>query len=84
MIAKLARGVALARGRVYAAEGRVKSIARRRGRLLGTVHGGAPYTVEIWLKGQRLGYVCSCPAGREGDFCKHCVAVAVTWLTQSR
>ena len=38
------------------------------------------YAVSIWVKGDGLGYTCSCPAGSEGDFCKHCVAVAVAWL----
>jgi uncharacterized Zn finger protein len=82
IVAQLARGPALTRGRAYAAEGRVKSVAQRRGRLLGTVVGTASYAVSIWVKGRRLGYVCSCPAGREGAFCKHCVAVAVTWLAK--
>ncbi|MBI4540724.1 MAG: SWIM zinc finger family protein [Gemmatimonadetes bacterium] len=29
-------------------------------------------------------YSCTCPVGREGAFCKHCVAVALAWLDQGR
>ncbi len=79
---KLARGAALARGRVYAAEGRVKGLTNEGTQLIATVRGSALYAVSIWVKGDGLGYVCSCPAGGEGDFCKHCVAVALTWLEQ--
>ncbi len=81
-IAKLARGAALARGRAYAADGRVKGLANEGRQLVATVRGTALYAVSIWVKGDGLGYVCSCPAGAEGDFCKHCVAVAVAWLAR--
>jgi len=79
-IAKLARGQTLARGRTYAAAGRVRFVAHQCGKLLATVQGTAAYAVSIWVKGEGLGYSCSCPAGAEGDFCKHCVAVAFAWL----
>jgi uncharacterized Zn finger protein len=82
MIEKLARGETLARGRAYAKDGRVISLAREAGCLRGKVRGTGLYDVSIWSKGKRLGYVCDCPAGSEGDFCKHCVAVAVAWLSQ--
>lgn len=79
-IAKLARGATLARGRAYADQGRVKKLSRRNGRLSATVHGTAMYAVSIWVKGRGLGYACTCPAAAEGDFCKHCVAVAIVWV----
>jgi uncharacterized Zn finger protein len=82
-IAKLARGAALARGRAYVADGRVKALAKKDGQLVGAVYGTTLYAVSIWIKGDGLGYACSCPAGVEGDFCKHCVAIAVAWVEQN-
>jgi uncharacterized Zn finger protein len=32
------------------------------------------------VDGGRLRFECSCPVGRDGAFCKHCVAVALSWL----
>ena len=81
-IAKLARGRALDRGRSYAADGRVTALANRAGQLVAHVRGTSVYAVSIWIKGDGLGYTCSCPAGGEGDFCKHCVAVAFAWLNR--
>lgn len=37
--------------------------------------------VELWDNGGVLDYECSCPQGDEGNVCKHCVAVGLTWLT---
>jgi hypothetical protein len=34
------------------------------------------------VNGEGLGYTCSCRAGQEGDFCKHCVAVAIVWTAR--
>lgn len=79
-IAKLASGTTLARGRTYAAEGRVMALARKDGQIVGAVRGTSFYAVSLWVGGEGLGYVCSCPAGTEGEFCKHCVAVAVVWV----
>jgi uncharacterized Zn finger protein len=77
-IAKLARGHVLARGRAYVE--RVVDLVCRDARLTATVRGGEVYAVSIWVKGDGLGYACSCPAGTDGDFCKHCVAVALAWV----
>jgi uncharacterized Zn finger protein len=42
-----------------------------------TVHGSDPYRVRLsWADGRLVGD-CSCPVGREGAFCKHCVAVGL-------
>jgi uncharacterized Zn finger protein len=83
MVGKLARRAALERGRFYATEGRVKAIAKIESQLVATVLGTAFYAVSIWVKGDALGYICSCPAGTEGAFCKHCVAVAFAWLDKN-
>jgi hypothetical protein len=80
MIAKLAVGTALQRGRAYFVERRVQRVSCARGRLVGEVVGTAAYDVAIWGGRSRLGYSCSCPAGANGDFCKHCVALALAWI----
>lgn len=84
MVEKLARGATLARGRAYVAEGRVKALSKNGLQLVGAVHGTSLYAVSIWVKGDGFGYTCSCPAGSEGDFCKHCVALAIAWLERER
>jgi len=83
MIQKLARGATFARGRTYGAEGRVKALAKKGVQLVGAVHGTSLYAVSIWVTSDGFGYTCSCPAGTEGDFCKHCVAVAIAWLERA-
>jgi uncharacterized Zn finger protein len=44
-----------------------------------TVHGGDLYEVRLHLTGKLAGS-CDCPWGEEGNFCKHCVAVALVYL----
>lgn len=36
-----------------------------------------PYSVELWVDDGQPGWSCSCPAGEDGSFCKHCVAVTL-------
>lgn len=69
------------RGERYFRDGRVGEVTRRGGALHATVEGGAPYRVKIWVRGDQLAYACTCPSAESGFFCKHCVAVALTWLT---
>lgn len=82
-IERLARGAALTRGQAYVAQGRVGAVTKKDGQLVAVVRGTTLYAVSIWVAGDSLGYTCSCPAGTEGDFCKHCVAVAIAWLEVS-
>ncbi|WP_037609629.1 SWIM zinc finger family protein [Streptacidiphilus rugosus] len=49
-----------------------------------TVHGGSAYRVELGTgRGGGLRGECSCPYGREGHFCKHCVAVGLVLLSRA-
>jgi uncharacterized Zn finger protein len=50
------------------------------GRVNATVQGSESYEVELRASEGRLRFACSCPIGVEGEFCKHCVAVAMSWL----
>ena len=44
------------------------------------VRGTQTYRVKLWPKSGNLEYSCTCPVGRDGAFCKHCVAVGLAWL----
>ncbi len=73
---------ALARGRLYVAEGRV-AFPRREGRLLSASLRGSlptPYDVEVQVSPSRIeAAYCTCPVGGDGR-CKHVAAVLLTWL----
>jgi uncharacterized Zn finger protein len=45
-----------------------------------SVYGSAEYQVSLAFGDERLTGDCTCPYGREGFFCKHCVAVAMCVL----
>lgn len=82
-ITKLARGTTLENGRLYATDGRVRTIARKGTQIVGTVEGESFYPVSLWVSPEGLGYICACPVGADGMFCKHCVAVAYAWVDRN-
>jgi uncharacterized Zn finger protein len=45
-----------------------------------SVYGSSEYTVCLVIGDQRLSGGCTCPYGRDGFFCKHCVAVGLSVL----
>ncbi len=47
------------------------------------VQGMDHYRVRLEVTGDRLAGFCTCPVGRDGLFCKHCVAVGLAWLSRS-
>ncbi len=76
------------RGRGYFRSGRIFNAVRRETTLRARCHGssGGPYIVEATLarEGQRtrrnpVTFFCNCP---RGDFCKHVVAMLLTWIEQ--
>jgi len=67
------------RGLTYLEAGRVGPLRASAERVGATVQGSEDYLVELRAKGGKLRFSCSCPVGREGAFCKHCVAVALAW-----
>lgn len=79
-IAELAQPQAIKRGETYVRQGRVGPITERDGEISAEVRGERAYSVRLYLDGTRLGYECSCPIGSLGEFCKHCVALAIAWL----
>lgn len=74
---RLAGSSSFGRGEDYFAGGHVRSLDEHRGAIAAKVQGSAAYAVKLWADGKELGYSCSCPRGNDGDFCKHCVAVAL-------
>jgi len=80
VVERLASPRSLQRGAAYLDEGRVGLLRVGTERVNATVQGSESYTVELRLSDGRLRFACSCPIGVEGEFCKHCVAVALSWL----
>jgi uncharacterized Zn finger protein len=69
------------RGHDYFVQGRVSGLARHDASLVATVRGTATYRVRLWVKEEGLAYSCTCPMGVDGAFCKHGVAVGLSWLS---
>ncbi len=70
------------RGIDYFEDGSVGRLAKHEERVTASVQGTQRYTVKLWDDGIQLRHVCTCPVGKDGLFCKHCVAVGLTWLDQ--
>ncbi len=78
----LASAPSYERGLAYLEAGRVGPLRASAARVGATVQGSEDYLVELRTEGEALRFSCSRPIGREGAFCKHCVAVAVAWLRE--
>jgi uncharacterized Zn finger protein len=73
-----------ARGKAYFHEGAVSRLDERDGILHASVQGTHRYSVELGVGSDgELTYECNCPIGDDGNFCKHAVAVALSWLENS-
>jgi uncharacterized Zn finger protein len=72
------------RGRDYFFQGRVEHIDGDGVAVRASVHGSQDYTVDLRGDDGVLDYACDCPVGSDGEFCKHCVAVALAWLQQQK
>ena len=83
LVSQLAGSGAYARGEGYFIEDRVVRLTELNEKISATVAGTHDYRIRLWQDGDGLGYSCDCPVGWRDDFCKHCVAVALEWLTQN-
>ena len=81
-LSELAGERSFGRGEDYFESGCVERLAEYEGRITATVQGNDRYTVKLWSENRRLLFDCTCPVGDEGSFCKHCVAVGLTWLAK--
>jgi uncharacterized Zn finger protein len=77
-VAQLAGPHSYARGVGYHDEGRVEVDSQTDGRVEALVRGTMPYRVALWVHGRTVDWSCTCPMGEDGEFCKHCVAVALS------
>jgi len=78
----LAGPAVFARGEAYYEDGRVGPLRETGFKISARVEGSGTYAVELRDDGEYLGYDCSCPNAEDGDFCKHCVAVGLSWLAE--
>ncbi|MEN8261717.1 MAG: SWIM zinc finger family protein, partial [Pseudomonadota bacterium] len=83
ILRQMAGSGSYARGDGYFLEDRVVRLSELNERISATVAGTHDYRVRLWQEGDELGYSCDCPIGWRDDFCKHCVAVALEWLSQA-
>jgi uncharacterized Zn finger protein len=70
----------LQRGEAYFRDGAVRSKRFDGETVAGTVRGTMEYRVKLWDENGAIAASCTCPAGDEGGFCKHGVALALAWL----
>ncbi|MGA7817524.1 SWIM zinc finger family protein [Caballeronia sp.] len=82
-VQSLADTKTFARGKAYFHDGVVSRLDERDEAVRATVHGTHRYRVELAVDDSELAYDCNCPVGDEGVFCKHAVAVALSWLENS-
>lgn len=68
------------RGEEYFADGQVGALVEHQGTIAAKVQGTRPYRVKLWVENGELGFLCTCPVGADGAFCKHCVAAGLTWI----
>ncbi|KVT61706.1 hypothetical protein WK55_07915 [Burkholderia ubonensis] len=72
------------RGKAYYHDGAVSRLTVQDGALSATVRGTHRYHVEFSVDDAGLlDYACNCPVGVDEIFCKHAVAVALSWLENS-
>lgn len=83
-IKKYAPARALERGYDYYQSGLVSSVKEYKGVISAKVKGQQTYIVHLHIEvDDDFDYSCTCPMGDEGEFCKHCVAVALTWINRN-
>jgi uncharacterized Zn finger protein len=80
LVHRMADAGSLERGADYVARGRVHGLAHDGEVVVAEVVGSRRYRVRLWADDGELGYACTCPVGDDGRFCKHCVAVGLSWV----
>lgn len=72
------------RGVGYASTGSVRKLVREGEAITATVRGTHPYTATLGVIDGQVEYDCTCPHAADGNFCKHCVALGLSWLDGGR
>lgn len=75
---RLAGKPAFNRGTDYFKNGHVLELKQKGNRITAEVEGSEIYLVTLKWTASQLDGACDCPASEGFDFCKHCVAVALT------
>jgi hypothetical protein len=83
MLRRLGGQRSFERGEEYAELGAVGSLRWDDASVGASVQGMDRYRVRLEIAGGKLAGSCTCPVGRDGLFCKHCVAVGLAWLSRS-
>ncbi len=78
LLIKLAGEPAYQRGKQVYKNGQVVRWQKQGNKVSAVVEGSYRYDVILILNDRTLDGHCSCPASDNFDFCKHCVAVALT------
>ncbi|MBT8125984.1 MAG: hypothetical protein KJP15_00760 [Gammaproteobacteria bacterium] len=78
LLLRLAGKPAFNRGMDYFQGGRVRGLRQHRNKITAEVEGTETYQVTLKWTSKQLDGACDCPASEGFDFCKHCVAVALT------
>ncbi|MBF0613005.1 MAG: SWIM zinc finger family protein, partial [Magnetococcales bacterium] len=81
---RLAGTQSFTRGHAYFTRGQVRSLLEEGETIIARVYGTREYRVRLEVEDGALKYVCTCPVGDDGDFCKHCVAVGLAWLANQQ
>jgi len=68
------------RGVDYHQRGNVLSLLEDKDMVVDKVSGTRNYKVKLWVEEDELDNSGDCPMGDAGVFCKHCVAVGLTYL----
>ncbi len=83
-VRELAGDKTFVRGLAYFHEGAVGLLEIEDDQVRSRVQGTHTYRVTLATSPDgELEYDCTCPVGAEGDFCKHAVAVTLSWLENS-
>lgn len=82
LLKKLAGKTAYEKGVAYFHKGAIQEIATKGNKIVAGVQGTDIYQVTLFHNHRELTGACDCPASDGVDFCKHCVAVALTRAKQ--
>ena len=80
LLRRLAGEQPFASGEACFVEGRVRQLHASADRVTGRVEGSRAYRVKLWRSRGEFQFSCTCTAGQDHAFCKHCVAVGLAWL----
>ncbi len=84
MLRDAAGPVYFGRGEEYFDLEYVQAVRARDGIIHATVHGTQPYKTVLMLSNGEVDGKCSCPLGRDGEFCKHLVATGLQYIDQQK